>query len=424
MTPERIILGTVLVTVLVLGLGWGAWRFVLWSKRRRGSSGDRVSVPSQGPTATEQRRDSVADGGDEVLTLAAWTVLEARLANPLALLRDLTLEDAIDVQRYGAAVTRFQEREHQLELRVAGDVISVATNVRDLAKAGSQLTFELTSSIRAGLARGTLRLMRDRNGKLLATVQDTRTGKITELLRGAPSGARLGALTAAVYGLAHIVSAKDLATKLDEVSAKVEQLLVLRSIDQRARLEAVYARAKELGTLPLDDAVVEELRGLRQEVRELRYVWRGEVVYALGSLRDPPPVSRVNKRMPGTKKRHAAMHEGVRDAVGRVALMEFSLRLEHLLAVASDEAEPFLRVLPDELGAWDELTDLLQAKAGTIGFEELTAQPYVEAVREVVQVYRGGVDGVLAPEVAARVLPEHDPARGSAGDETMGERPG
>ena len=29
-TPERIIL----VAVVVLGLGWGAWRFVLWLKRR------------------------------------------------------------------------------------------------------------------------------------------------------------------------------------------------------------------------------------------------------------------------------------------------------------------------------------------------------------------------------------------------------
>ena len=104
--------------------------------------------------------------------------------------------------------------------------------------------------------------------------------------------------------------------------------------------------------------------------------------------------------------------------------MEFSLRLEHLLAVASDEAEPFLRVLPDELGAWDELTDLLQAKAGTIGFEELTAQPHVEAVREVVRVYRGGVDGVLAPEVGVRALPKHDFAPGPGGDEAVGERPG
>ncbi|MFO7589697.1 MAG: hypothetical protein R6X23_02220, partial [Acidimicrobiia bacterium] len=65
-------------------------------------------------------------------------------------------------------------------------------------------------------------------------------------------------------------------------------------------------------------------------------------------------------------------------------------RLEHLLAVASNEAEPFLVVLPDELGAWDDLADLLQAKAQTIKYEELTAEPYVEAVRDVVRVYRGG----------------------------------
>lgn len=116
------------------------------------------------------------------------------------------------------------------------------------------------------------------------------------------------------------------------------------------------------------------------------------------------------------------MHDGVREAVGRVALMEFSLRLEHLLAVASDEAEPFLRVLPDELNAWDELGDLLQTKARTIGFEEMTAQPYVEAVREVVRVYRGGVDGVLAPEPSAPLLLEGEATSGGVGDEVGGQQ--
>jgi hypothetical protein len=88
-------------------------------------------------------------------------------------------------------------------------------------------------------------------------------------------------------------------------------------------------------------------------------------------------------------------------AAGSVALMESSLRLEHLLAVGSDETEPFLRVLPDELNAWDELGDLLETKARTIGFEEITAQPYVEAIREVVRVYRLGVEGFGALESPA-----------------------
>ena len=115
-------------------------------------------------------------------------------------------------------------------------------------------------------------------------------------------------------------------------------------------------------------------------------------------------MNRFIARLPGARARHAAMHDGLRETVGRVGLMGLSLRLERLLAVASDEAEPFLCVLPDELSAWDEPSDLLETKAGTIGFEQLSAQPYVEAVREVAQVYRGGVDGVLAPEVAARAL--------------------
>lgn len=272
-----------------------------WQRRGRERDGEPI-VPSRRTNAERRSVDeSSAMTADDVLTIAAWTILEARPANPLAILTDLPLEDAIDVRRYGDAVMSFQGREDRFDLEVAGEIVSVATNMRDFARAGTQLTFELTSSIKAGLARGTLRLARDRNGKLLATVQDTRTGKITELLRGAPSGARLGALTATVYGLAHLVSAQDLSTKLDAVSTKIDLLLAFRSIDQRARLEAVYARARELGMLPLDDTVKEQVRELRQEVRELRYVWRGEVVQSLKALRDPPTVNRFNTRLPGMR---------------------------------------------------------------------------------------------------------------------------
>ena len=160
-----------LVALLIVVVGSAAWFVVRW-RRRHGDAGERRQSPP----------------ADEALTIAAWTILEARPANPLALLADLTLEEAIDVRRYGDAVVRFHEREHRTDVRIAGNVVSVATNVRELATAGSKLTFELTSSIRAGLARGTLRLVSDRNGKLLASVQNTRTGKITELLRGAPRG--------------------------------------------------------------------------------------------------------------------------------------------------------------------------------------------------------------------------------------------
>lgn len=390
-TPDRVLL----LALLALAVGWGVWRLRRW---RRGPA----ESPASARTGALVPLTPAAE--DDVLEVAARMILEAFPANPLAILADLRLDDAIDVRRYGEAARRFEEREHRQELAVAGDIVTVVTNVRDLARTGSQLTFELTSTIRAGLARGTLRLVRDGDGKLLAMVQDARTGRLTELLRGVPSGARLGALTATVYGLAHLVSAKDLATKLDAVTAKIDVLLVARSIDQRARLEAVFARAKELGMAPLDPAAVEELRGLRHEVRELRYVWRGEVVHALRSLRDPPPVNRMNARFSVTRVRHAAMHDGLREAAGRVAMMEFALRLEHLLAVASNEAEPFLNVLPDELAAWDDMADLLQAKAQTIGYEELTAEPYVEAVREVVRVYRGGAEASMLGDAPADQL--------------------
>jgi hypothetical protein len=138
-------------------------------------------------------------------------------------------------------------------------------------------------------------------------------------------------------------------------------------------------------------AAMQELRAIRHDVRELRYVWRGEVMYVLEALRDPRTRNRWNERIPGTRSSHAAVRDGLHEAFGRVALMEFALRFEHLLAVASDDSEPFLKVLPDELDAWSDLGDRFEAKAGSIAFVELPAHAYVEAVREVVDVYRSGL---------------------------------
>ncbi|MBA2666600.1 MAG: hypothetical protein H0X64_11365 [Gemmatimonadaceae bacterium] len=386
MTLERI-------TLILLAMLLAGWT-VGWLARLRATRRGRTVAVGWAPRTAEAKEQALLQvvppqsDADDVLALAARTLLLTRLPNPLAILAGLRLEDALDVRRYGAAAADFERRAHHLEIDISGNAATVVMNVRDLAHSGRYLTFELTSSIQGGIARGTLQLARDGNGKLLAMVKDSRTGKVTDLLRGVPSGARLGALTATVYGLAHLVSAKDLATKLDALSGKVDLLLAFRSIDQRARLEAAYASVKELGMQQLDAAGLAELRRVRNELRELRHVWRGESMHRLRSLHALPHVTRVNRLFPRTKAKHAAHNAAVRDVVGLVALMEFSLRLEHLLAVAGDDAEPFLRVLPDELDGWEELTNLLHTTAEMIEYEDLAALPYVEAVKDVVNVYR------------------------------------
>jgi hypothetical protein len=391
-TLDRLVL-IGLVALVVVALVWSAW-----CRARRGAAQRRPSasleldaVPSAAQIATLEPRplvDMQVAAEDDVLVTAARVVLRAGAANPLSILAGLRLEDALDVGRYAEAVALFERRRHHLEFDLAGRSVTVVTHLGELARSGKYLTFELTSSIRSGIAQGTLRLVRDGEGKLLAMVRDARTGKVTDLLRGAPSGARLGALTGMVYGLAHLVSAKDLAAKLDALTGTVDLLLALRGIDQRARLEAVYARAKELAMQPLDATSYVELRNLRHEVRELRQVWRGEALHGLASLRDPPLAQGWRRRLPGTRAKHVAIRTGIGQAVGRVVMMEFALRLEHLLAVASEDAETFLQVLADDLGGWEELADLLEARAQAIGFEELRVEPYAGAVREVVRVYR------------------------------------
>ena len=65
-------------------------------------------------------------------------------------------------------------------------------------------------------------------------------------------------------------------------------------------LEAAYARAKELALRLLGDGALQQLHDLRVDVRELRNVWRAEVVHALHvacmalaiTIRDVPSATR------------------------------------------------------------------------------------------------------------------------------------
>jgi hypothetical protein len=314
-TLERV----VVFALIVLVIGWSTKRlaqwWTLWHERMRAApqAPRPVAAPKSAPRhALATLREPPTD--DDLVVTVARVILESRLANPLAILSGLRLEDAIDLTCYAAAATAFIDRNHGLEIDIGGSVVTVVTNVHELALKSTHLTFEVTSAIRADIARGTVQLVHDGDGKLLAMVRDTRTGKVTDLLRGVPSGARLGALTAAVYGLAHLVSAKDLAAKLDALAAKVDVFAAFRSIDQH---EAVYARVKELGMKPLDAPTLAELRSLRQEVRELRHVWRGEVVLGLEVLRDPPPANGLRRLLPGPRARHVAVRDGTWSRVGR-----------------------------------------------------------------------------------------------------------
>jgi hypothetical protein len=64
----------------------------------------------------------------------------------------------------------------------------------------------------------------------------------------------------------------------------------------------------------------------------------------------------------------------------------------------------------------------LQAKARTIEFEELTAQPHVEVVRAIVSVYRGGVEAAMPSAVLAQPLPEYEPEAAANGDASVVDR--
>src|SRR5439155_19319608 len=81
---------------------------------------------------------------------------------------------------------------------------------------------------------------------------------------------------------------------------------------------------------------------------------------------------------------------GISEGEAEVALIEYSMRLEHVLAIGSGTLDEFQRSQDSELEQLDQLRVLLQQKAGYVSgrHPELSVEAVVEAVSAVVAAYR------------------------------------
>lgn len=210
----------------------------------------------------------------------------------------------------------------------------------------------------------------------------------------------------------HLVAGADLAKRLARAESKLDILIAARRIDQLAKLERIYCSARELAYRKIDVHRMFEMWRLRGELRELRSVWRQEFKTKLEKIEDPANNGWFSQMFSSQWSVDQRVNSGISAAEAEIALIDYSMRLDHVLAVGSDTIEEFQDSQESELEQLDQVCDLLQKKAGYISgrYPKLSVQPVVETLSGLVAAYRDALPCTIptVPELAAACSP--DPA--------------
>jgi transposase len=231
-------------------------------------------------------------------------------------------------------------------------------------------------------------------GRLLPQAINRNTGRNLELFK--EIGGTRKAITAAaavstiIVSAAHMIAAADLSRKLDLVGKKLDLLLAYRRIDQEARLERIYNSARELLAAPLDPARRMELWRLRGELRELRATWRCELERHLTQISNPGDEHWFYRQFTTQQGNDEQITEKIFEGERQLVMVEYSLRLDRVLAGASDSWSQSDATLAGELTAIKDVAVLLRKKAQFISEERRgSVQSMVNGMEQIVTHYRG-----------------------------------
>jgi hypothetical protein len=144
-----------------------------------------------------------------------------------------------------------------------------------------------------------------------------------------------------IVSAAHIISGADIARRLKQVEVKIDLLIAYRHIDQMAKLERIYGAAKESLALPLGSQERWELWHLRNELRELRVSWRKQFEHHLNLIDDPQQAGLLHRMFTTRRTSDQKIQSKTTDGEIDIALIEYSIRLDHVLATVSGTLEKF-----------------------------------------------------------------------------------
>jgi len=158
-----------------------------------------------------------------------------------------------------------------------------------------------------------------------------------------------------------------------------------------ATLERVYTSAKELlGSGPVSRDICWELWRLRGELRELRCSWRRELQHHLNLIDDPREAGWFKRMFSRQRTIDRKIHGQITEGQLQLGLIEYSLRLDQVLAIVGGTVSQFESTLADELVELDRVARLLREKANLISgkYPELSVEPIADGMRRLIRQYR------------------------------------
>ncbi len=307
----------------------------------------------------------------------------------------LTFHESLDPGRFAAAGTESATAGlNALLANGAADGVAVVVNSLRLVQGRAEMIVSASVRGQRLLDEGkAVYQVSGATGARMPTLRWNDSGRYVENLteaRGAMLTARLAAVSTAVIGAAHLVAGADLAKRLGCVESKLDQLLAARRIDQLAKLERIYIAARELASQEMTPQQKLEMWRLRGDLRELRSAWRQEFRLKLDRIEDPANAAFFERLFTFQRSFDGRVSTAISEADAEVGFIEYSVRLEYLLAAVSGTHDQFLRSQESELIQLDQIKQLLEQKAGYISgkYPELSVQPVVEALSNVTFAYR------------------------------------
>jgi len=325
----------------------------------------------------------------------------------------LTFAQSLDPDAFAIASRKsaLEQLNAMLASRVSGGLEVTVSGVR-LLPSGVEMTVAASRKGQSLLSEGKAVIARHgRSGRALPILKDARTGKIIEQMKGvrmAKTLSRLRAMSTAVIGAAHIIAGADLAKRLKRIECKMDLLLAYRRIDQVAALERIYTSAKELGSGAMSRDKCWELWRLRGELRELRYTWRREMQHHLMLIEDPKEAGWLKRMFTRQKSVDGRIHEKITEGQLQMGLIEYSMRLDQVLAVGSGTVSEYEGTLADELKELDAVREQLESKSKLISgkYPDLSVKPVVKAMSSIVEQYRKLLPDEPISRVERTSLPE------------------
>ena len=128
---------------------------------------------------------------------------------------------------------------------------------------------------------------------------------------------------------------------------------------------------------------------LRGELRELRIGWRREIEYHLKQIENPKDAAWIDRVFTFQSTSDQRIADKISGGMVQLAMLEYSLRIDRILAASSDTWTESEATVIDELNAIERVGVLLREKASFITHERRQElEPVIEGIAHIVSQHR------------------------------------